>query len=648
MLGFFRRIINSKGGIIVTFLVLGIIAIAFAAGDVTGLQTGGGGVTGDAVVKVGDGQITPAELRSRVQSELEGIRQQQPTIDMASFVANGGFDATLRRSIGAMALQEFGEDVGMVVSKRLVDGQIASIPGLQGLTGQFDPAIYRRLLIERKLTDAQVRADIAQNTFVQQLVGPTQGAAQVPEQLALPYASLLLERRTGQVVTIPASAAAAGPAPTDAELQTFYRRNLQRYSVPERRVARYAIVTPDQVRGQAAPSEAEIAQAYQADRQRYAASEKRTVEQVVVADQAGANALAARVRAGATLAAAARAAGLEASTQTEVEKAAYAALTSPAVADAVFASQQGALVGPVRGALGFIVARVTGVERVPARTLDQVRGEITAALTRRKTTEALSALSDQVNDALAGNATFDEVIGDRKLTARSTPALAAAGIDPLNPASRPDPALAPVVQAAFGATEGDAPQLVGLGPDGSFAVVALARILPAAPRPLADVRQQVGRDFLADRGRQAARRIAAGIVAKVNRGTPLAQAVAQARVALPAPRPLAGQRAELVRGQPRAGQEALPLLFDLKQGAARLAPVPDGSGYVVLRLDRIDRGDAGRNRAVIDGARADLGRLVGREYAEQFARAARNAVGVKVDDAAVARVRAELTGQGNN
>jgi peptidyl-prolyl cis-trans isomerase D len=449
------------------------------------------------------------------------------------------------------------------------------------------------------------------------------------------------------VVTVPASVVAGGAAPTAAEVQTFYTRNAARYTLPERRVIRYALVSPAAVEAQATPTEAEVAAAFNRDRARYAATEKRDVEQVVVLTQAGANAIAAKVRAGTALAVAAREAGLQTSNQAGVDKAAYATATSPAAADAVFGAAQGTLVGPVRGPGGFVVARVTRIEQVPARTLDQARPEITAALRRTKQTQALSTLADQVNDGLAGNATFDEVVADRKLAARTTPALTAAGTDPLDPAVKLDPALQPVVQAAFAAAEGDEPQLVTLGQDGSFAVVALGRVIAAAPRPLAEVRDQVARDFAADRALRAARQVAAAIVGKVNGGATLAAATAASGRGLPAPRAIAGQRADLVRG-PRPGQEALPLLFGLKQGAARLAPLPDRSGYVVLRLDRVERGDAARNKLVLEGARADLGRLVGREYAEQFVRAARNTVGVTTDAAAIGRVRAELLGQTNN
>ena len=43
--------------------------------------------------------------------------------------------------------------------------------------------------------------------------------------------------------------------------------------------------------------------------------------------------------------------------------------------------------------------------------------------------------------------------------------------------------------------------------------------------------------------------------------------------------------------------------------------------------------------------RADMGQVIGREYAEQFTNAVQNQVGVKRNDKAVATLKAELTGQ---
>ncbi len=647
MLAFFRRLTHSRVGVIITFLVLGVIALAFAAGDVTGLSsmTGGAGITGGDVAKVGKAEVTANQLKTQAQTEMEGFRQQQPTLDMATFVNQGGFDGTLDRIISSMALEQFGRAQGMIVSKRAVDGQIASIPSLQGPTGKFDENLYRQVLAQRKLTDAQVRSDIERDTFAQQLTIPSTGATQVGSQLALPYASLLLEKRTGTIGFIPAAIVPAGPAPSDADLANFYKRNIARYTVPERRIVRYAIVTPEQVKAQAVPTDAEIAKTYQQDRARYAATEKRTITQVVVADQAGATALAAKVKAGTSIADAARAAGLEASTQTDVEKAAYAGTTSAQVADAVFAATSGAVIGPVRTQLGWTVAKLDKVENVAGRSLDQVRGEIAAALGIQKSAEALSAIHDKIDDSLSNNATFDEVIADQKLQPVTTPALVASGANPDDAANQPNPAIAPLVAAAFQAADGDGPQLVQVGTDGGFAVVALGRIVPAAPRPLAQVRAAVLRDVTADRSRQAARRVANDVLARINKGMPVQQSLAQIKLPIPPARPLTASRAQIA-ADPRGAPPALALMFSMAPNTAKTLAAPDDSGWFIIKLDSIASGNAAGNDAAIKAARANIGRSVGREYVEQFAKAVRADVGVKTNATSLARVRADLLGQG--
>ena len=645
MLSFFRRIINSKTGVIVTFIVLGIIALAFAAGDVSGIRsTGIASLSGDSVASVGGEKVSGADLKSRVNNALEGARQQQPDLTIASFVQQNGVEGVLNQIVNALAFEEFAHGSGMRVSKRSVDGQIASIPGLQGPTGKFDPAIYQQLLQQRRLTDAQVRQDIARDALGQQLIIPTIGATQVPLQLALPYASLLLEKRSGQIGFVPTSAATGGPAPTDAELTSFYGRNLPRYTLPERRALRYAMVTPAMVAARTTPTDAEIAAAYKVGATKYAASENRTVASVVVADQAGAAALAAKVKGGMPIADAARAIGLEAAT-TNGDKAALATATSQSLADAAFAAASGATIGPVRAPLGWVVAHVDKVTAVPGKTLAEARGDIAKALTASKLQTALGTIHDAMDDALSSNATFDEVVDDQKLTPQTTAPLTAQGIDPATPGAKPDPTLAPIVAAGFQGVEGDAPQLVQIGTDGGFAIVGIARVLPSAPRPFASVRDAVASDFLAERARTGARGIASAILAKVNRGTSLTQALAASGKSLPPARPLASSRAQLA-ANPRQAPPPLVLMFSMAQGTAKLLEAPDNSGWFVVKLDRIDRGNATGNAPVINAARADLGRQVGREYAEQFARAVRTSLGTKTDPAAVAKVKADLGGAG--
>jgi peptidyl-prolyl cis-trans isomerase D len=644
MLSLIRRLTHSKVGLVVTFGLLALIALAFAATDITGMQSGataGGG----SVATVGKAKIGEGELRDRAQNVLEGYRQQQPGIDMGQFIAQGGLEGTLNQLIEDLALDQFGRDQGMVVSKRAVDGEIASIPALQGPDGKFSQTIYQQLLRDRKLTDVQIRQDIARDIIKQQLILPTLPAAQVPLQLALPYASLLLEKRQGQVGFIPTRAMPVGAAPTEAELATWYKRNLAHYTIPERRTIRYAMVTGDQIKAQTVPSEAEIAQAYKSQAATYAATEKRSIVQVILADQASANALAAKVKAGTSIEAAARAAGLEPITLPLVQKAAYAAQSTPAIADAVFAAPQGGVVGPLRGTLGFTVVRVDAIQKVAARSLDEVRGEVSAAVSREKANTVLARIHDALDDGIANRSTFAELVSDQKLTASATPALLADGRDPNDATRKAAPDFMPIIAAAFAAESGDSPQLVTIGTDGGFALVALDRVVPPAAPPIAAIRPVLARDFTLDRSRRAARAIAAGIVAKANKGGAFPALYAASGVKVPPIQPLNASRAQLSTN-PRGAPPPLVLMFSMSQGTSKLLEAPNNEGWFVLHLDRIERGNAVGKPQVIDAMRADLGKVVGREYAQQFSVAVQKHVGVKKNDKSIAAVRAALTGAG--
>ena len=170
MLSFLRRLTHSKVGVIVTLAVLVVIALAFAAGDITNFGAGSSGTpTGTTVATVGKTRISADSLKTQTQNEMNSYRQQNPQLTMAEYVQGGGFDATISRMISSLALAQFGRAQGMVVSKKSVDGQIASIPSLQGLNGKFDPALYQQLLQQQRLTDAGVRAEIAQDA-VQRLL----------------------------------------------------------------------------------------------------------------------------------------------------------------------------------------------------------------------------------------------------------------------------------------------------------------------------------------------------------------------------------------------------------------------------------------------------------------------------------------------
>ncbi|MES2095772.1 MAG: peptidyl-prolyl cis-trans isomerase [Pseudomonadota bacterium] len=646
MLTLFRNLLFSRVGIVITFLVLGVIGLAFALGDSTGLrQAAGGAKDGPVLVTVGSKTITAGEIRA----DIKRIMEANPGISVEQIFAQGGFEQTLEGKINGLAAEEFASGQGLRIGKNLIGSEIATNPNFKGLDGKFDPVIYRDFLSKRGMTEADVDSLVSRGMTMAMLFGPVTpealGKTPVPALIATPYASMLLERRTGTVAFIPATAVPAGAPISDAEAQAYYTRNIARFTVPERRSVRYAVITLDDMKARAVPTEDEIAKAYKDQAAKFAATEHRTVSQVVLLDQKSGDAFAAKVRGGTPIADAAKALGLDASVTADTNKADYAGQTSAAIANQVFTAANGAVIGPVKTALGWTVIHVDKITQVAAKSLDQARPELVKSLGEQKLPVVATTLREQLAEAIDNNIPLDQIATKFKLTLQTSAPLDAQGLDPdsKTPPAQPDPTVAAVTAYGFQTTPQDAPQMIPIGKDGSFAVVALAKVVPAAPRPLASVTDQVKKEVLLDRQLRQARVFAQAVVDKVNKKVSLSQALSETGLNLPQMQAVSHTRKELLNMKPPT--PPLILLFRMPVGTAKMLQAPNQAGWFVVTNNLIIPGNAKGNDTEINAQRAFIAGSVSNELGQQYGRAIRLQVGVKRNEEAINALRAELLGQ---
>ncbi|MDF7774128.1 SurA N-terminal domain-containing protein [Sphingomonas sp. AOB5] len=643
MLSFFRNFTKSRVGIIVVFLVLGVIAVAFALGDVTGLRSAGG--PNAVLVKVGKQTITEADLRETIDRWMTEQRNRGAVITMEDFLARDGVNAILNEMIVARAVQEYGIDAGMFVDRKTIDSEIANDPAFHGIDGRFDQQKYEALLSQRRMSPARLHAEISQNTYGRWLLDRPGRPSYVPNGIVAPYASRGLERRQGQATLIRLVDMDVGPAPDEKTLTAFYNQHRASYMVPERRVIRYAIVRPDQFKASAAATDAEIADAFAKSGPRFAATEKRTISQIVLTDQATANAVAAEVKAGKTIADIAAARGLQPTKFDAIEKTALTTQSNAAVANAAFGAAQGAVVGPVRSPFGWAVLKVEKVDVIPAKTLEQARPDLAKEIEARKTVAALVAQRQAIEDSIGNEDTFDEMAAKAKVQAQSTPALTIAGINPDDANSKPDAALLPIVQAGFAAdADSQEPQLVPLDQEGSFAVLVVGKVTQPTPRPFASIRDDVRRDYQHDVAMKQARNAAQKLIAELKKGTPMPEAIRKAGIKALPPRDFNLAYADLNKDTPRQ----VRLAFSIAPKSARLIESPEGNGFFVVYVSSVEQHDASGNAALMNGRRTELGQSSYGEQAMQFIQAMQKHVKVTRDEAAITRFRAQLSGQGTS
>ncbi|MCE7797774.1 SurA N-terminal domain-containing protein [Sphingobium sufflavum] len=621
-------------------LFLGAIAFAFVAGDLQNFSGNIGQSTASAAT-VGGAKLSTTEVESRLQRVFDNNRRETPALTIGQFLNAGAISEVLGQLVNNLALGEFADDNGMRVSKKLVDAEIAAIPAFQDATGKFSQRQFTELLAREKLSEAALREDITRQIVERLLLSPSGAGARTPQGMTLPYASMLLEKRAGTVAILPSAAFVTAAKPDDAAVKRFYAANGDLFALPEQRRMRYAVIDATRFAGKVTPTEAEIAQYFKSNAARYGASEKRVVRQLILPSESAAKAVAAKVGPGLTLEKAASDAGLSTTVSEAQTQPAFAGQTSVAAATQVFGAARGALVGPVKTGLGWALFSIADIQTTPAKTLDSARPEIVKALTDAKTKQALADLSNSIDDQIGGGSTFDQVVKANGLTAVETATLTAQGRDISAPEKPADPAIAPIITAGFSMEQDDDPQVVPLVPDQRIALVAVSQVVSAGPPPLARIRPDVERAVVLAQGAAKAQAAAELLRKKIAGGAAIPAAVAAVGVPLPPVERVGAQRSQLGQQNGRV-PEAMIALFSMKQGAVRALPLPNGQGYMVLHLDQIQPGDAGKDAKLLGATGQGLRSVLSQEYAQQFTGAIRTAVGVTRNEAAIARIEADL------
>jgi peptidyl-prolyl cis-trans isomerase D len=642
MLQLFRNFFKSKLGVVFTLGFLALVALAFASSDIANTSVFGGIAGGDRVAVVGDRRIDASDLSVNATNALNQARQQNPTLTMQAFAANGGVEGVLEQMLSRAALAEFGREHGLRAGKRLVDSEIRKIPAFRDVSGNFSQDAYLAALRQQGLTDAVVREDLEMGLFARQVAMPIGIAPRMPASIALRYARLLRESRQGAIGLVPSTAFAPAGDPSAEQLQAYYQENRSDYIRPERRVIRYAVFGEEALGEQGVPTEAQIAARYRRDQALYEAQENRTFTQVIAPTEQAARQIVAAVRGGVTLEAAAGAQGLAAAEIGPVDRQGLTSQSSAAVAEAGFAGARGSLAEPARGGLGWYVLRVDAVETRPARTLAQAREEIAQALAVENRTAALNDLTARLEEEFDEGRNLAEIARELRLELVQTRPVTAAGQVYGTPESAP-PVLAPVLDTAFDMEE-EEPQLAVLAP-GQFLIFDVSGITPSATAPLAEIRPQVVAAWKRDRGFAAAGEAAQRILQRVAGGQSLAQATEAETVDL-----LAVDQVDLDRQEiAQSGQvpPALALLFSMAEGTVKRLAAPANTGWFVVALDDIVTPELEAGDPLVAATANQLESVLSDEYVQQFLAAVEAEVGVERNDAAIQAVIAQLNGQAN-
>lgn len=548
------------------------------------------GEKGDAVARVDGADIHQGEWDNAHKLEIDRLRQQMPNLDPRLLDSPEARYGTLERLVRDRVIRAAAQGERLAMSDEAVARELQRSPiiaSLRGPDGKIDMARYRQLAAQQGLTpegfEAQVRADLSTR---QVLAGVSESgiAAAAPADVAL---GAYFDKREIQVARFDAAAFAAKVAPTDAEIEAFYKANAQMFQAPEQADIEYVVLDIDAVRKGVAVNEADLKTYYEQNTARLAGKEERRASHILLAAPQGdaakreaakkkAQELLAQVKAKPdTFAEVARKNSQDpgsAAKGGDLDFFARGAMVKP-FEDAVFSMKKGEISDVVESDFGFHIIRLTDIKAPAQKTFEQMRPELEAELKKqqaqRKFAESADAFSNAVyeqSDSLKGAADKFKLEVRTAQAVRREPGAGAAGAL----------ASAKFLNALFSSDSLEKKrntEAVEVAP-GQMVSGRVVKYEPAHTRPLAEVKAQVVERLKAQRGAEMAKQagteqLAAWKANPASANLPAALVVSRAD---PAKQPR-----EVVEAALKADPAALPAFTGVDLGA---------QGYAVVKVNQ--------------------------------------------------------------
>lgn len=608
---------KGKGTSIIVWVLMAMLVLGLGSFGVTNF---GGGLT--AIGRVGDREITVNDYTRALQQELAALGAQLGQPISLSQAAALGLDRQVRQQlVNTAALDNAAAQLGLSVGDRRVAEEITATPGFQGIGGSFDRETYRFALQQNNLTEAEFETRLRDDIARALLQGAIAGGFSAPGTLTDTLYAFVAERRGFSALRLTEADLTAPLAdPTEADLTAHHQANIARFTRPEARRITYAALLPGDIAADMPVDEAVLRRLYDERIAEFVQPERRLVERLVYPDEAAAAAAKARLDAGESFDVLVADRGL---TLADVDMGDVGQADLGAAGDAIFALTEPGVVGPLPSDLGPALFRMNGILAAEEITFDQARGDLGTEMQLDAARRSIADRIEDLDDRLAGGATLEELAQEAGLTL--------ATFDYIPGSEEPIAGYAAFQQAAAAAGEGDFPEITMLD-DGGIVALRLDAIVPPAPIPLEEVRDQVAESWRAEALQKALSDRAVAIKAEVEAGAALG-----GFGVLDVTSEIA--RDGFIEGAPPA---LLTEVFSMQAGQVR---VIEGPGYVaVVRLDVVTPAAAdGEAAAALKGAiAAQAEQALAQDAFTLYVNALTRDAGITLDEAAIAAVHAQF------
>lgn len=399
-------------------IILGILALSFVGWGVQGsLFT----QQDPDIIVVGDETVQLSEIDAGFRNSVNQMRGIfGPDFTLAQAVQLGLLDRTIDEMTDMALFNAFSNSMGLDVDDATIAAEIRRNPAFVGATGSFDRTTYEIALNQAGLTEAAFVEIIRDELVRNQVLGSVQRGLELPESYAKMLAAHRLEQRAVAAVRIDADAITNVPTPTADQLSAFYTDNLALFEANEVRAFDLIDISAPAIAAAMTVSEEDLLAEYEFQAPSLGTPERRSLLQVLVSDQAQAEALATAARAATSITQAASDLSMDApvdlGTVVDTDLATE-------VSAAVFNASGTGIVGPVQSSFGWHVIEITDIQEANVPSFEDIRDRLSSQVASRLAEEMVFDVTTLVEEQLDEGLDLATIASNNDLPLLSLPSM---------------------------------------------------------------------------------------------------------------------------------------------------------------------------------------------------------------------------------
>lgn len=360
----------------------------------------------NTVGRVGDEEISGKDFLRSYQSQLNQLTQAMgtmPTTSQAS--AMGVPSSVLLRLANEAAIDSLSNSFGLGVTEAKLAQLLREDPSFFGTLGNFDPQVFRAVLQNSGMTEAEYFESATSMAQREQLTQAMFVHAKLPGVASDLINSYANATRAIDFFALTDANIETPAEPTEDELKAYLAEHQNEYRTIETRKVRLFDLSIPALAATIEVADAEISAEYEATSANLTTAEQRTVQQLVLNTPELQAAFAEGLANGTPFADLVAASGV---TPTTLGTLPRSAINDARLGDAAFGLAEGAfaIIPGIGGERAVFVSEIIAESRP---TLEQAREQIKTRLAQAKARTQISEMLDQVEELRAAFQPLDQI-----------------------------------------------------------------------------------------------------------------------------------------------------------------------------------------------------------------------------------------------